>query len=82
MTSLLGTYHEHAGRAMQARPAGDARANDDDLLNEGIDEILAENGGDARAAIRALLQSVSYLEAARDRMMVLVSYGYARGKFE
>ncbi len=65
---------------MQARPAEDARANDDDLLNEGVEEILAEHGGDARAAIRALLASVSYLEKARDRALDLVSYGYARGK--
>ncbi len=57
----------------------EARANDDDLLNEGIDEIISEHG-DARAAIRALLQSVSYLEKARDRALDLVSYGYARGK--
>jgi hypothetical protein len=57
-------------------------ANDDDLLSEGVEEIIAEHGGDVRAAIRALLQSVSYLEAARDRALVLVSYGYARGKFD
>jgi hypothetical protein len=57
-------------------------ANDDELLAEGVDEIMAEHGGDARAAIRALLQAVSYLEKARDRALVLVSYGYARGKVE
>ncbi len=55
-------------------------ANDDDFLEEGVEEIIAEHGGDARAAIRSLLQSVSYLEAARDRAMELVSYGYARGR--
>ncbi len=65
---------------MQARPAGEARANDDDFLNEGIEEILAEHGGDARAAIRALLAQISYLELARNRAIALASYGYARGK--
>ncbi len=30
----------------------------------------------------ALLQTVSYLEAACDRAFVLVCYGYARGKVE
>ena len=62
--------------------ASESTANDDDLLNEGVEEIIAEHGGDARAAVRSLLQSVSYLEAARDRALVLVSYGYARGKVE
>jgi hypothetical protein len=63
---------------MQVRPAEDARANDDDLLNEGIGEILAEHDGDARAAIRALLAQISYLELARNRAIALASYGYAR----
>ncbi len=67
---------------MQAPPEENSAANDDDLLDQGVDEIIAEHGGDARAAIRALLQSVSYLEAARDRALVLVSYGYARGKLD
>jgi hypothetical protein len=37
---------------------------------------------DAQAAIRALLQSVLYLEAERDRALVLVSYGCTRWKIE
>lgn len=61
----------------QERPA-----NDDSYLSAGVDEILAEHGGDARAAIRALLEQVSYLEQARNKALVLVSYGYARGSFE
>jgi hypothetical protein len=60
----------------------DARANEDDLLNEGIEEILAEHDGDARAAIRALLAQISYLELARNRAIALASYGYARGKLQ
>lgn len=67
---------------MQAQPALQPAANDEDLLNEGVKEILAGHGGDARAAIRALLQSLSYLEAARDRAIALASYGYARGKLQ
>jgi hypothetical protein len=67
---------------MQAQPAGQPAANDDDLLNEGVEEIITEHGGDARAAIRALLQSVSYLLKARDRAIALASYGYARGKLQ
>ena len=37
---------------------------DDTLLEEGVREILAEHGGEAREAIRSLLRTVSYLEKA------------------
>ncbi len=67
---------------MQAQPAHEPAANDDSFLEEGVDEIIAEHGGDAREAIKALLETVSYLEKARDRALVLVSYGYARGKLD
>ncbi len=67
---------------MQARPAADARANEEDLLNEGVEEILAEHGGDARKAVRALLAQISYLELARNRAVALASYGFARGKLQ
>ncbi len=67
---------------MQARPANGARANDEDLLSEGVEEIIAEHGGDARKAIRALLEQISYLELARNRAVALASYGFARGKLQ
>ncbi len=67
---------------MQAQPVQKPEPLDDAVLEEGVNEIIAEHGGDARRAVRALLQAVSYLEAARDRALVLVSYGYARGKIE
>ncbi len=35
------------------------------FLEKGVDEIIAEYGGDARAVVPALLRSVSYLKAAR-----------------
>jgi hypothetical protein len=66
---------------MQARRDHSA-ANDDSFLEQGVGEIIAEHGGDARAAVRALLEMVSYLEKARDQALVLVSYGYARGKLD
>ena len=68
--------------ARLSRNAQESEANDDDLLAEGVEEILAEYNGDARAAIRALLQAVSYLEKARDRAIAMASYGYARGKLQ
>ncbi len=67
---------------MQARPAKDARANEEDLFDEGVDEILVEQSGDARKAIRALLAQISYLEMAHNRAIELTSFGYARGKLQ
>ncbi|REF89621.1 hypothetical protein DES32_0848 [Methylovirgula ligni] len=64
---------------MQAkRPAFDEEA----AAAAAIDEALAEHNGDARAAIRSLLEAVSYLEKARDRALDLVSVGYARGRVD
>ncbi len=54
-------------------------ANDDSYLAAGVDEIISEHNGDARAAIRSLLEQISYLEMARNRALDLVSFGYARG---
>ncbi len=67
---------------MQAHPASQPPANDDSFLAAGVEEIIAEHGGDARAAVRALLELVSYLEAARNRALDLVSFGFARGKVD
>ena len=62
---------------MQAqRPAFD----EDAAIAAAVDEIIAEHCGDARAAIRSLLEQISYLEKARDRALDLVSFGYARGE--
>jgi hypothetical protein len=66
---------------MQAQ-RDDSAANDDAFLEEGVSEILAEHNGDARAAIRALLARISYLELARNHAIALASFGYARGKLQ
>jgi hypothetical protein len=60
---------------MQARPEGLSPANEEDLLSQGIDEILAEHNGDVREAIRALLAQISYLELARNEAIALASFG-------
>ena len=52
----------------------------DDLLSEGVEAIITDHGGNARAALRSLLEMVSYLEKARDRALVLVSYGHGRSR--
>jgi hypothetical protein len=53
----------------------------DSSLETAVDEAIAEHDGDARAAIRALLVARDYLEAARDRALGQVSFGYTRGRF-
>lgn len=55
---------------------------DDSVLETVVDEAIAEHGGDARAAVRALVVANAYLEAARDRAIELVSKGYVRGRLE
>jgi hypothetical protein len=39
------------------------------------EKILAEHGWNAQAAIRALLDQISYLEKARNRALDLASFG-------
>jgi len=57
----------------------DKAADQSDGFNEReIDEVLAEFGGDARAAIRALLVDLATLAADADAM---VSRGYVWGRF-
>jgi hypothetical protein len=67
---------------MRSKPARKSEEIEDDLLSQGVEEILAEHGGDARAAIRALLEQISYLELARNGAVALASYGYTRGKLQ
>lgn len=57
-------------------------ADEETTLAAEVDEAIAEHGGDAREAVKALLGKVAYLEAARDQALSLVSYGYARGKLD
>lgn len=61
---------------MLKRQAGGREGNALDLAAE---EEINEHGGDAREAVRALLLRIAFLEAARDRALSLVSFGYVRG---
>jgi hypothetical protein len=68
---------------MQATSPAEHATNDDEAsLAAAADEAIAEHGGDAREAVKALLGKVAYLEAARDRALALVSFGYARGRLK
>jgi len=53
---------------------------------EAVDDAIAAHGGDARDTVKALLEKIAFLEAARDRALSLasswVSWGFVRGKFE
>jgi hypothetical protein len=53
----------------------------DNGLEAAVDEAITECGGDARAAVRALLVANAYLEEARNRTIEMVSRGYVRGRF-
>jgi hypothetical protein len=57
-------------------------APDEELMAAGIEEILADHNGDAKRAIRALLDQISYLEMTRNKAIALASVGFARGKLQ
>ncbi len=63
---------------MQSIPDQSEEQLDECMLAVAVEETIAEHGGDARAAVRALLINVVFLEAARDRALDLVSRGYTR----
>ena len=58
---------------MEAQPAGDD-------LEAAVDAAIAACDGSARATIRALIVSNSFLHARVERLTDLVSPGFARGK--
>jgi hypothetical protein len=59
-----------------SEPEADAAA----LLEAEVDEAIAICGGDARAALRAMLVANAYLEAEVERLAEAISTGFARGR--
>lgn len=53
--------------------------NDAPSLNAAVDAAIEACGGDARAAVRALIVANSYLETQVERLAKAVSSGFARG---
>ena len=51
-----------------------------DELEARVEDAIATCDGDPRAAIRALLVAISYLEAEVARLAQAVSLGYVRGQ--
>jgi hypothetical protein len=54
-------------------------ADDSLVLEAAVDAALAACGGDARAAVRALIVANNYLEAEAKRLAEAVSSGFTRG---
>jgi hypothetical protein len=50
------------------------------VLEAEVDEVIANCGGDVRAALRATLIANAYLEAEIERLMEAISTGFARGR--
>ena len=55
---------------------------DADQLEGAVDEAIAACGGDARAALKALIVANEYLESEVCELMQAVSRAYVRGRFK
>jgi hypothetical protein len=53
----------------------------DDGLEAAVDEAIAACGGDARAAVRALIVANNFLESEMAELKKAVSHAYTRGRF-
>jgi len=56
------------------------RIEDFSALESEVDQAIAENGGDAREAVRALLSANAHLEVERDHALGMLSRGFVRGQ--
>jgi hypothetical protein len=63
---------------MPARPI----ANDQTELETATDQAIAACGGDARAAVMALIVANEFLEAEVCELMQAVSHAYVRGRLK
>lgn len=63
---------------MSARPI----ANDQTELETATDQAIAACGGDARAAVMALIVANEFLEAEVCELMQAVSHAYVRGRLK
>jgi hypothetical protein len=65
---------------MSAAPETSRLAADD--LETAADQAIAACGGDARAAVKALIVANNFLEARVAKLQASVSTGYARGRLD
>jgi hypothetical protein len=54
---------------------------DPESLELAVDQAIAACGGDARAALKAMIVANGYLETEVKALQAAVSSGYARGKY-
>jgi hypothetical protein len=66
---------------METRVARPAPMTDADPLEEATNQAISACGGDARAAVKALVIANAFLEAGLETVRSVVSFGYARGRF-
>lgn len=64
------------GDAIMNEPASQ---QDEDELEAATDEAIATCGGDARAAVKALLIANGFLEDKLETAVPAISYGYSKG---
>jgi len=57
-----------------------ARIEGFSALESEVDQAIAEHGGNAREAVRALLAANAYLEVERDQALGMLSRGFVRGQ--
>jgi hypothetical protein len=56
--------------------------SDAEQLDAATDQAIAACGGDARAAVKALIVANEFLESEASELMRAVSQAYARGRFK
>ena len=54
--------------------------SDAERLDSAVDQVIAACGGDARAAIRALIVANEFYEAEYSKLAAKVSRGFSRGE--
>lgn len=63
-------------------PSPQPNQNEADELEVAVNQAIAACGGDARAAIRALILANDFLENEVSELMKAVSHAYVRGRFQ
>jgi hypothetical protein len=66
---------------MSAAPESEP-ASEPDRLEAATDQAIAACGGDARAAVKALIVANEYLESEVGELMKAVSHAFVRGRFQ
>lgn len=82
------TYHEQISTPLQhercpmAKNPAPLPQSDAEQLDAAADQAIAACGGDARAAVKALIVANEFLESEVSELMKAVSQAYARGRFQ